>query len=261
MSIDAIHSSNISFNGETKKAEKSHRKAEKHSFTQKLAQPIKDSFHKKYGDDAEATPKLVADFAADKLIKAAVVGLGMAVVFKKMRTSTNGLTEAIKSQDKKNIKNIATTVIDTIKQNKAANAASLKESGDSILKSFKKDGCSVMDGVKGTLKSVFKTKDHFDADSKLGKLTKKTLGDKAEKVNNLFRKAGIANEKDLLDTAVAVGATAAVTKGLNEVTDDVTTSDDAKLAESSTLSQIKKKAAKLAEFGTEFEKRMSSIGE
>jgi len=259
MSIDAIHSSNISFSGKAKKADK---KAEKHGFTQKLAQPIKDSFHKKYGDDAEATPKLVADFAADKLIKAAVVGLGMAVVFKKMKASTNGLTQALqdarKSQDTKGIKDIITKTVETVKSN---NKKAVTETGESILGSLKKDGCSVADGVKGTLKSIFKSKDGFDAKSKLGKFTKKVFGNKAEKVNGLFRKAGIANEKDLLDTAAAVGATAAVTKGLNEAADDVTTADDAKLAESSTLGQIKKKAAKIAEFGTEFAKKTGYIGE
>ena len=107
--LGAINSSNIAF-GSTKVEKKEDDKGveitalpveQKPSIGEKLTQPIRDEFHKAYGEDAKATPSLVADFVSDNLIKVGVAVAGGAAILAKARKSTSGLTEALKAGVKK----------------------------------------------------------------------------------------------------------------------------------------------------------------
>lgn len=114
--LGAINSSNIAF-GSTKVEEKpgrnkeiidvqavevpAEKKAKASPVKKFITQPIQDEFHKAYGEDAKATPSLVADFVSDNLIKVGVAVAGGAAILAKARKSTSGLTEALKAGVKK----------------------------------------------------------------------------------------------------------------------------------------------------------------
>lgn len=252
----------------TKKAQKGAKKQNRAKFNlpQMLTQPVKDSFHKKYGDDVKPTPKLIADFAADKVLTVAVVGLGTLAAFKKMKGATNGLTKAFaEAKDANGMKKAGKVVADTIKQVKSNNQAyaqTVKKDGATILKSLSDENTSIVDGLKGTAKNIFRSKESFDAESKLGKGITKIFGSKnATGIQNGLKNAGIANGYDLVDTTLAVGATAMASKGLGTASKEVTEADDEKLANQSKLKAVVKKASDVADFVIEFDKKMNTLGE
>lgn len=230
-----------------------------------LTEPVKDSFHKKYGDDVKPTPKLVADFAADKVITVAVVGLGTLAAFKKMKGATNGLTKAFTeakgANGMKKAGKVVAQTIDQVKANNAAYVETVKKDGATILKSLQDENTSILDGIKGTFQNIFRSKETFDAKSKLGRGITKVFGNKAGKIQNGLKTVGIANGYDLVDTTLAIGATAAASKGLKTASKEVTEADDEKLAGQSRLRNVAKMASTVVDFAAEFDKKMQAAGE
>ncbi len=241
MSIEAINSTNVNFG----KSEKNEATVQKMNFSTKLTQPIKDDFHRAYGEDAKPNTKLVADYAADKVVKFGVFTLGTLLLFAKSKKMTNGLTKAIRENfsniGKKvegNVEKIGLgkrigNIIKEVKNNNTA-----KVEGEQVLSEIKQEGGSILGWIKKTGKSIIKPKDSFDAESGLGKVTTKLFKGKAKSVQEFLRKAGISNGKDLADTAAAVGATAIASTGLNNIADDVTKSDNEELANKSRLERV-----------------------
>lgn len=252
-SVDSINSNNITFSGKTKVAKSKKAKGEKKVKTGALknliTKPVKDSFHKAYGEDVKPTASLVADFTADKVLKLGMLTVGTVVLFSKMKSSTNGLTNAVKKAVKEHEglgKKIG-SVINDIKNNNAdfvkatrnamEDAANRTKNGE-IAQTIEQAG-GVKNFVKKAAKNIFKPKEAFNAEGKLGKLIKNVAGEKnAPKVMEKLRKVGISGGADLVDTAAAVGATAAVGSGLYSVTNEVTDADNAELAKKSRVQNI-----------------------
>lgn len=241
MSMEAINNTNVSFG----KSEKSEATTEKRSLGTKLVQPIKDDFHRAYGEDVKPNTKLVADYTADKVVKLGVFTVGTVLLFAKSKKLTNGLTKAIRDNFSKVGKKVEGSaekiglgkrIGNIIKQVKSNNSA--KVEGQQVINEIKQDGGSILGWIKKTGKSIIKPKETFEVESGLGKLTKKLFKDKAKSVQEFLRKAGISNGKDLADTAAAVGATAVASAGLNNIADDVTKSDNEELANKSRRERV-----------------------
>lgn len=241
MSVEAINSANVNFG----KSEKREAAAEKRGFGTKLTQPIKDDFQRAYGVDAKPNAKLVADYAADKVVKFGVFTIGTLLLFSKSKKITNGLTKAIRENfsnfgkkieggaEKIGLGKRIGNIVRQVKNNNTANVE-----GEQVLSEIKQEGGSILGWIKRTGKSIIKPKESFDAESGLGKLTEKLFKGKAKSVQEFFRKAGISNGEDLADTAAAVGATAIASTGLNNIADDVTKSDNEELANKSRRERV-----------------------
>lgn len=243
-----------------KKAKKTQKKAG-FGLPKALTQPVKDSFHKKYGDDVKPTPKLVADFAADKVVTVAVVGLGTLAAFKKMKGATNGLTKAFTEAKGAKAGKVFAQTIDKVKANNREYVKTVKKDGATILKSLQDENTSILDGIKGTFQNIFRSKETFDVKSKLGRGITKVFGNKAGKIQDGLKTVGIANGCDLVDTTLAIGATAAASKGLKTASKEVTEADDEKLAGQSRLRNVAKMASTVVDFAAEFDKKMQAAGE
>lgn len=247
--LGAINSSNIAF-GSTKVEEKQGRNkeiidvqavevpAEKKASPVKkfITQPIQDEFHKAYGEDAEATPSLVADFVSDNLIKAGVAIAGGAAILAKARKSTSGLTEALKA----GIKKVSSNADDVQKTGVFKRFTEAFKSVTTEMKriNFEKAKEAVEEATEGggkiklgeKIKSAILQPKEFEKDTKLAGVVDKVFGKHAQTVKNGLGKVGIGNGSDLADTAIAVGSTAAISAGVNEIADDVTEADNDKLA-------------------------------
>lgn len=247
--LGAINSSNIAF-GSTKVEEKQGRNkeiidvqavevpAEKKASPVKkfITQPIQDEFHKAYGEDAEATPSLVADFVSDNLIKAGVAVAGGAAILAKARKSTSGLTEALKA----GIKKVSSNADDVQKTGVFKRFTEAFKSVTTEMKriNFEKAKEAVEEATEGggkiklgeKIKSAILQPKEFEKDTKLAGVVDKVFGKHAQTVKNGLGKVGIGNGSDLADTAIAVGSTAAISAGVNEIADDVTEADNDKLA-------------------------------
>lgn len=247
--LGAINSSNIAF-GSTKVEEKQGRNkeiidvqavevsAEKKASPVKkfITQPIQDEFHKAYGEDAEATPSLVADFVSDNLIKAGVAIAGGAAILAKARKSTSGLTEALKAGIKKvssNADDVQKTGVfkrfteafkSVTTEMKRINFEKAKEAVEEATES----GGKIKLGEK--IKSAILQPKEFKEGTKLAGVVDKVFGKHAQTVKNGLGKVGIGNGSDLADTAIAAGSAAAISAGVNEIADDVTEADNDKLA-------------------------------
>lgn len=247
--LGAINSSNIAF-GSTKVEEKPGRNkeiidvqavevsAEKKASPVKkfITQPIQDEFHKAYGEDAEATPSLVADFVSDNLIKAGVAIAGGAAILAKARKSTSGLTEALKAGIKKvssNADDVQKTGVfkrfteafkSVTTEMKRINFEKAKEAVEEATES----GGKIKLGEK--IKSAILQPKEFKEGTKLAGVVDKVFGKHAQTVKNGLGKVGIGNGSDLADTAIAAGSAAAISAGVNEIADDVTEADNDKLA-------------------------------
>lgn len=247
--LGAINSSNIAF-GSTKVEEKPGRNKEiidvqaveipaekKASPVRKfITQPIQDEFHKAYGEDAKATPSLVADFVSDNLIKAGVAVAGGAAILAKARKSTSGLTEALKAGIKKvssNADDVQKTGVfkrfteafkSVTTEMKRINFEKAKEAVEEATES----GGKIKLGEK--IKSAILQPKEFKEGTKLAGVVDKVFGKHAQTVKNGLGKVGIGNGSDLADTAIAAGSAAAISAGVNEIADDVTEADNDKLA-------------------------------
>ena len=242
--LGAINSSNIAF-GSTKVEKKEDDKGveitalpveQKPSIGEKLIQPIRDEFHKAYGEDAKATPSLVADFVSDNLIKVGVAVAGGAAILAKARKSTSGLTEALKAGVKK-VSSNADNAEKLSAFKKATEAfkgamAEMKKTNlkkaEEAVKATAEGGEKIKLGEK--IKSAILQPKEFEEGTKLAGVVDKVFGKHAQTVKNALGKVGIGNGSDLADTAMAVGSAAAVSAGVNEIADDVTEADNDKLA-------------------------------
>ena len=245
MSVEAIKSANIGFEG--KKAKK---ETKKNGFAKAITKPIKDDFKKTY-DGAKPTPALIADYSADKLIKGAVATLGMVFLFAKAKNMTNGLTAAARKSfhGTSGFGAKLGEITAAIKKNNA----DFVTKGQEIAAEAKAEGVTIKDKIIKIGKNIAKSKEgitEFNHEGKLGKAVQKVFGKNAVKVENGLLKAGIAGGSDLVDTAVAATATAIAGSGLLNVTDEVTKADNDDLAKSSTKQHIReslKTVGKLAE--------------
>lgn len=247
--LGAINSSNIAF-GSTKVEEKPGRNkeiidvqavevpAEKKASPVKkfITQPIQDEFHKAYGEDAKATPSLVADFVSDNLIKVGVAVAGGAAILAKARKSTSGLTEALKAGVKKVSSNADNAEkLSAFKKATEAFKGAMAEmrktnlkKAEEAVKATAEGGVKIKLGRK--IKSAILQPKEFEEGTKLAGIVDKVFGKHAQTVKNGLGKVGIGNGSDLADTAMAVGSTVAVSAGVNEIADDVTEADNDKLA-------------------------------
>lgn len=240
MSISAVKSSDVAFEGKKSKNVENENKSskEKHKIINTITKPVKDSFHKSYGEDAKPSASLVADFAADKILKFGMLTLGSVVLFAKMKNSTNGMTQAVKKAMKDKSGGVAKKISSVMREIKNNNATFITSANESL--EAAKEAGGVTSFVKKTAKNIFKPKETFNTNGKLGKAISRVFGDKSEKVMGALRKVGVSGGSDLLDTAIATGATVVVGTGLNNVTDEVTKSDNKDLA-------VKNKLANIAE--------------
>ena len=237
--LGAINASNITFQG-SKEAKETHKKpaertADKPKLMDKLTQPVKDEFKKAYGEDAEATPSLVADFVSDNVVKLGVLVAGGALLLAKSRKATNGLTEALKDNINK-FKSAATEgekagifkkTVDTLKgtfsQVKANNLKQATESAKEAAESGSKT-------IRKTVEEAVLRPKQFEEGTKLAGFIDKHCGKHAAKVKEALGKIGIGNGSDLADTAMAGAATVALGSGVNDITGDVTEKDNNALA-------------------------------
>ena len=258
LNVDSIKPNNLAFNGKEKV--KKPKSENKKGIGYTLTKPVRDSFHKAYGKHVKVTPALVADFIADNIIKIGIVTVGTVLLFAKMKSATNGLTSAVRKAAKEDhgLGKKFTEVIGQIKENNAdfvkktreavRQAGNFSETGaaDKTLNEVQKAG-----GLKSFIKNVFKPKEAFNESGLLGRAIKKVAGEKkAPVVMEKLAQAGIAGGSDVLDTAVAVGATATVGSGLINIAKDVTEADNKKLAKESGSKHVVKsigKISKLAE--------------
>ena len=257
--LNAINSSNIAF-GSTKVEKKEDDKGveiaalpvdEKPSIGEKLTQPIRDEFHKAYGDDAKATPSLVADFISDNIIKIGVAVAGGAAILARARKSTGGLTEALKAgvqkvkgDDSLNaIKKVTGTLKGTMDEMKKLNLKKAQDAVEATAKSGEKIG--LMTRVKD---AILQPKE-FQEGTKLAGVVDRVFGKHAKTVKGALGKVGIATGSDMAGTAIALGAAGAASAGANEIGDDVTEGDNDKLALQSRIQSFEnavKAADKLA---------------
>lgn len=249
--LGAINSSNIAF-GSTKVEEKpgrnkeiidvqavevpAEKKAKASPVKKFITQPIQDEFHKAYGEDAKATPSLVADFVSDNLIKVGVAVAGGAAILAKARKSTSGLTEALKAGVKKVSSNADNAEkLGAFKKATEAFKGAMAEmkktnlkKAEEAVKATAEGGEKIKLGEK--IKSAILQPKEFEEGTKLAGVVDKVFGKHAQTVKNGLGKVGIGNGSDLADTAMAVGSAAAVSAGVNEIADDVTEADNDKLA-------------------------------
>ncbi len=267
--INSINSSNVTFSG--KKAENNNDVKKKPTvFTNAanaLTKPIKDEFEKKY-EGAKATPGLVADFVADKTVGIAVTLASAALVFSKSRKATNGLTAALKESISAarsatgiekakvagKIREVAINTFDKIKENNlnvAQKARAAKESGqitglkkslsEAILRPVEFDNASKLGS---------KIDKAFGAESKLGQvLAKKGVkADLAGGIKNVLGKVGISNGDELIDTTIALGASAVAANGAGSISNHVSSKDDSNLAG---IAKLADKFNQMAEIATD----------
>ena len=260
--LGAINASNITFQG-SKEAKKTDRKDaekinDKPKLMDKLTQPVKDEFKKAYGEDAEATPSLVADFVSDNVVKLGVLVAGGALLLAKSRKATNGLTEALKDNINK-FKSAATEgekagifkkTVDTIKgtfsQVKANNLKQATESAKEAAESGSKT-------IRKTVEEAILRPKQFEEGTGLAKFIDKHCGKHAAKVKETLGKIGIGNGSDLADTAIAGTATVALGSGVNDIAGDVTEKDNGALAHEAKIQKFEnllKTASKLADTAT-----------
>ena len=252
--INTVNVSNVNFKGKDKTERESNAggiaktgnakksSSSKKPLTETLTAPVRDQFKKAYGEDAKATPALVADFISDNIVKIGTLVAGGALIFAKSRKATNGMTKALKDNinkfgtatesEKTNIlKRSATVVKDTFAQVKANNLA---DAQSAVRETAQKGEKSIMGTVKD---AILKPKD-FEQASGLGKFVDKHFGKYAEQIKTGLGKAGIANGSDLADTAIAGAATAALTGGAHEIADDVTEKDNKELAREAKIQEF-----------------------
>lgn len=249
--IDSIKLNNITFSGKKKvRSAEKEQDIDNKGLKQIIFKPVKDKFVKAYGEDAKPTAPLIADFAADNIIKLGVLTAGTVVLFSKMKSTTNGLTKAVREAVKthQGLGKKVGDVVNQVKKNnaefvistrKAAENAAKKGADGELLQSVNESG-GVKTFVKSTLKNMFKPKETFNADGKLGKIIKGVVGEKkAPVVMDKLRKVGISGGSDLIDTTAAVAATGIFGSGLNNITNEVTSSDNEKLAAKSKVQTIR----------------------
>lgn len=252
--INAVNASNVNFKGKDKTERKSNtgeisetdnskksRSARK-PLKETLTAPVRDQFKKAYGEDAKATPSLVADFISDNAIKIGTLVAGGALIFAKSRKATNGMTKALRENigkfgtaaegEKTNIlKRSVTVVKDAFAQVKANNLADAQKTASEAARKGEKS-------IMGTVKDAVLKPKEFDQASGLGKFVDKHLGKNAEQAKKFLGKAGIANGSDLADTAIAGAATAALTGGAHEIAGDVTEKDNKELAREAKIQEF-----------------------
>lgn len=214
--VNAINSSNVSFSGKKNAEETKKSSKPKQTFTSKvankLAQPVKDSFHKKYGEDAKPTPKLVGDYIVDTALKVAVPVATAVVLFTKMRKNTNGLTEAFKrnmgevsKEANMPVKEKFTKVIkDSLAQVKKNNAEKLAQTVTDTAQEA---------GEQVSKKGIF------------ARVAEKLREAASVKTNGKF------DSNKATDVAISGLITAGASTGAINITEDVVTSDDKDLAE------------------------------
>ena len=241
--LGAINKMNVSFQGskeaketeKTPKAETAKTSDNKPKIADKLTQPIKDEFKKAYGEDAEATPSLVADFVSDNIVKLGVLVAGGALLLAKSRKATNGLTEALKENVNK-LKSAATDgekagifkkTVDLVKGTygkvKANNLKAAKDAAEEAAKTGSRT-------LRKTVEDAILRPKPFEEGTKLADFINKTCGKSAAKVKNALGKVGIGNGSDLADTAIAGATTIALGSSVNDITGDVTEKDNKALA-------------------------------
>ncbi len=258
--LGAINASNIAFQGskETKEAKETKTAQttdNKPKLTDRFTQPFRDEFKKAYGEDAEATPTLVADFVSDNVVKLGVFAAGGALLLAKSRKATNGLTEAIKDNINK-FKSAATEgekagifkkTVDTIKgtfgQVKANNLKQATESAKEAAESGSKT-------IRQTVEEAILRPKDFEEGTKLASFIDKYCGKHAPKVKETLGKIGIGNGSDLVDTAIAGTATVTLSNGVNDIAGDVTGKDNENLARQAKIERFENlinTASKLAD--------------
>lgn len=209
--VNAINSSNVSFSGKKNAEETKQTSKAKQTFTSKvankLAQPVKDSFHKKYGEDAKATPKLVGDYIVDTALKVAVPVATAVVLFTKMRKNTNGLTEAVKQ----NIKEVSGETL----SGKEKISKVVKESLAQVRKN-------------NAIKAGEALADATGEQAKTGLFSR--IATKLKEAASVKSPDGKFDPNKAIDVAISGAVTAGATSGALEVTDAVVTGDDAELA-------------------------------
>ncbi len=283
--IDAVGANNITFTGhkdDDKKVNLEKKKDKSVSFKERLTRPIKDDFKKTYKTDVkDATPEMMADYVADKTVKAITVVGGGALLLAKSRKMTNGLTSAIKenwaklrtSADSKEAKGafdrITGLVSGTINQVKDNNFNRLKAS-------IQAEGGNRPGLTKSVKDAIFMPVENFEAKGLFGKAinaasnvatgvckvfgikgkdgAELTQGVIADKIKNGFKKVGIGNGEQLIDTTLALGATALSTGVSLDVADTATKADNKDLALAArarkaldTIDNVTKTASKFSE--------------
>lgn len=285
--VNALNSSNVSFSGSEEKSAKKLKVAGKsstpkvksakikkkddESIGKKLAQPVVDEFKKAYGEDAEATPSLVADFIADNAVKIGVAVAGGALLLAKSRKYTNGFTSALKenltkarqaTSDKEKI-GLFKSSIGTIKKTFSdVKSNNIKDAAAKAEAAAKNGTSSLTESVKD---AILKPTE-FKADSGLGKFIDKAsvrakkLAEKfgikmnaetcADSIKKGLGKVGISDGAALADTGIAGAATVILGSGANEIAGDVTGKDNAGLANQARIEKFEKvlnQADKLAD--------------
>lgn len=237
----------------------------------KLAQPVVDQFHKDYGEDAEATPKTVADFIFDHAVKLGVVALTIGVTFAATKGRFNGFTKnfsqnletdgvlkaaknalsQVKLQNAEavvnanNIKN-ATSSASAMAETLAGTAAEVMENkGAAVAEAAE----GVIDaaangktGIIASLKKIFSgtPKEAFAENSKLPKIIDKFGGKHADKIKESLLKAGIGEGADVVDNGLAAASTALAAASTGTLASNAVDGNDHELGINSKLEKLGK---------------------
>lgn len=196
----------------------------------KISTAVSRDFHNKYGEGAEVTPKLAADYASDRFLGTAVVAATAAITFIKSRKLTDGITRAI-PKNLKNIKNITekgllnktkkfvSDVMTDVKKNNAAYINKLQSELPEDAGFFQKIKHALLRPVK-----------FMNPESKLAGFIDKNIPKHSETVKKGLAKVGIKDGHGVIDLAIALGVAKGVKSKTIEIVDDVATSDDITLA-------------------------------
>lgn len=257
--ISSIKPASVNFSGKKENAEDAKQPKQKPlaGVGSKIFKPIQDDFNKKY-DGAAPNAELAADYAADKFIKAGVGIASVAILFTRTKNISSGLMKGVKALFKKTAPEAGKAVEQAIEGGfKARVKDAIKVARKSIndLQHATTDANIEAKGTKfGNIKNVIenalsaKTKNkegeyvlkEFNKSGKLAEVIKKIFPKSAEKIMNFLPRIGITGAESAITTGAAVVATGAMSKGTNNIADDVVTTDDSQLSTAAKLQSVEK---------------------